>query len=86
LRDIAETSQPRAALEKVSALAGSASVQDRSVYVATKFNVLMPSERRGARLMENAKPTSARISRCGSTPYQPRPPSLAVESIAPPRP
>jgi tetratricopeptide (TPR) repeat protein len=48
----------RAALANVSALADSASVQDRSVYVATKFNVLMSESQNEEALafMENAKP------------------------------
>ena len=48
----------RAALEKVSALADSASVQDRSVYAVTKFNALMAERRHdeALALIENAKP------------------------------
>jgi class 3 adenylate cyclase/tetratricopeptide (TPR) repeat protein len=48
----------RAALEKVSALADSASVQHRSVYVATKFNVLMAERHHeeALALVETTKP------------------------------
>ena len=48
----------RAALENVSALADSASAQDRSVYVATKFNALMAERHHeeALALVESAKP------------------------------
>ncbi len=53
-----DISAARAALENVSALADSASVQDRSVYAATKFNALMAERHHeeALALVENAKP------------------------------
>ena len=52
-----DTAAARAALEKISALAESASVQDRFVYVMTKFNVLMAEgqHEQALALIENAR-------------------------------